>query len=655
MKKHAKKLIAIVLVLMLLVSAVSVSMFSTAAALGEYTPAEGVETRRVYFAMPGFWTNGMTEAQDNAAGVYWWSGTDSPDDAAQDGQGYPGWQMKRDADVENLSYIDVPADVSMVIFNNYIDGGNDSTTYEFKCARMTESASCSDLYQGDSLSYPKEFWDYIYDNYYDSFLEDNDYKITEFGGYADNFRYVEDDDNIAHTVDNMVYVADYDSVSYAINGNKQNDGAFYFYYGNGEFGLWPTKELLTSREGVRFDRNGDAVLDGETTNMFDFITRERTDAYDQTTKKDFVVYGKLDGEYRDFTEAPDEDVTYYPEDPSEEPTVEPATISVDPDFEPDPNKIYFQETGIWRNFKNITVFIYEHGGDELITWGSKKGNMTDEGNGLWSFDFNAKGIMLDNNKQYGLIFTADWSGQSCDIIFDKTCLGDIAYCDNETVENNVDSNRKSNVVKWYKSDPAKYGNPICITSIGNVIGNAFWKGDTAESLLTSFLLSDGADGIRNAVRYNGKSIRQTAFDTGEYLGLSEDEVEALADQIGFDLDSSGYDPYDPTYDPYDPTYYPYEETDTDVVARMILNNIDDPEFTSPENLKALLKEYSVTADEVDESLYYYAWSYDEYKKASELVYDNASLKGDVNNDGVVDVMDAALIQKFAVGKIVSFD
>lgn len=360
-----------------------------------------------------------------------------------------------------------------------------------------------------------------------------------------------------------------------------------------------------------------------------------------------------------------------------EPTVEPTAISVDPDFTPDPNKVYFQVPEYWNNYKNITLFIYEHGGEEVVVWGSKKGNMTDEGNGLWSFDFNAKGYSLSDNTQYGVIFTADWEVQTCDIIFDKTCLGDIAYCPGEKVENNIVSYRKSYLVKWLNADPKSYAPPVCITSIGNVIGEAYWKDETPESLLTVFLTSEGMDGIRNAVRYNGKTLKQTAYDTGAALGLSEAEVDAIADKIGFDLDEEydpygpsydpyepSYDPYDPSYDPYDPSYDPYEPSlpgdNAYEAAQYVKDNMYDPYEVSPAKLKQKFEELDVTPEEVDEALFYSAWDYKLYKQASELVHKADSsymdiLKGDVNNDGVVDVLDATWIQKLIVEKISSFD
>ena len=81
------------------------------------------------------------------------------------------------------------------------------------------------------------------------------------------------------------------------------------------------------------------------------------------------------------------------------------------------NAINFKaDKNLW-SFKTITCYLYEHGGDKLITWGSKKGNMTKNGD-VWSFDLDKAGITFESGKQYGVIFTADWGVQTCDLIMD---------------------------------------------------------------------------------------------------------------------------------------------------------------------------------------------------------------------------------------------
>ncbi len=121
------------------------------------------------------------------------------------------------------------------------------------------------------------------------------------------------------------------------------------------------------------------------------------------------------------------------------------------------SKIYFDANSSgWNNYKTITFYLYSKADGEIITWGSKKGNMKDEGNGIWSFDVSSYPI----GSNYGCIFTADWGMQTCDLILGPDSVGDTAKCTGEQVENNVDSNKKSAVVKWKSG---KYGNPVCVS------------------------------------------------------------------------------------------------------------------------------------------------------------------------------------------------
>ena len=202
------------------------------------------------------------------------------------------------------------------------------------------------------------------------------------------------------------------------------------------------------------------------------------------------------------------------------------------------NSISFKaNTSLWKSIKVVTCYLYEHGGDEIITWGSKKGNMDKGDNDVWTFDFDKKGITIDSSKQYGVIFTADWNVQTCDLIFDPgQCMGKTASLTGDMVENNVDSNKKSYVVQWDGLDPKTVGPPVCITSIGNVIGSAYWNGDTPYKMLLNFIKSDGKDGLANALKFNGKNAQQTLDDTAKALGLGQDDIEKAIKESGKTVD-----------------------------------------------------------------------------------------------------------------------
>lgn len=311
--------------------------------LPEYTPSAGVETRTVMFAMPGSWigeegstTRQTWEKYGSAAGLYWWGGEDNPDEApAAAGHGWPGWKMKKvsEGDIANLYSTLASRKAPNMIFSNFIDGGMDTSYPEYNTSQQTEDLQVEWFGEGDSDYYPKEFWDYLYNNYEEDFLDDPNYQIEEFGDYAKNFFYDDVDSSIYQYIDNMVFVTDYhidpNKVS-PVSGKAGFPGAFYFYYGNGEFGIWPTREMCIEKEGLTVDADGKIVYEGTKKNAETgedeafketvdetngFILRNHTDAYYTDKTRDFVVFGNFTGKYWSDTAAP------------EMPTVEPTTAA----------------------------------------------------------------------------------------------------------------------------------------------------------------------------------------------------------------------------------------------------------------------------------------------------------------------------------------
>lgn len=313
--------------------------------LPEYTPSAGVETRTVMFAMPGSWigeegstTRQTWEKYGSAAGLYWWGGEDNPDEApAANTHGWPGWKMKKvsEGEIENLYSTLASRKAPNMIFSNFIDGGMDTSYPEYNTSQQTEDLQVEWFGEGDSDYYPKEFWDYLYNNYEEDFLDDPNYQIEEFGDYAKNFFYDDVDSSIYQYIDNMVFVTDYhidpNKVS-PVSGKAGFPGAFYFYYGNGEFGIWPTREMCIEKEGLTVDADGKIVYEGTKKNAETgedeafketvdetngFILRNHTDAYYTDKTRDFVVFGNFTGKYWSDTAAP------------EMPTVEPTSAAAD--------------------------------------------------------------------------------------------------------------------------------------------------------------------------------------------------------------------------------------------------------------------------------------------------------------------------------------
>ena len=112
------------------------------------------------------------------------------------------------------------------------------------------------------------------------------------------------------------------------------------------------------------------------------------------------------------------------------------------------SKIYFDaSTTGWNNYSIIMVYCYEpETGDIQIDWAAKKkGGMVNEGNDIWSYDFSAKNITIDPNKQYAIIFNADTGAQTCDLLMDSTCFGDTATCEKDNLIGSISGGQKKRV------------------------------------------------------------------------------------------------------------------------------------------------------------------------------------------------------------------
>lgn len=236
-----KRILSVILAAVLTGSMAAISAISASAILeptGEYTPGEGIETNRYYFYMPQEWYNEHT----TSAGMYWWSGTDAC--GAVDGSGgdlkWPGYKAWASEDVEGLFYMDVPTDVPNVIWNNYVDGGEDTTLPIYTLAVQTVDILCEYYSEGDTELYDNLDDGNFFANAEESLLGDK----AMLGDFADNF-FIEEEEGfgISFTMDNMIYIVDPSlTVENPLNGKLTYGGEWHFYYGDGTYGPYPTKE-----------------------------------------------------------------------------------------------------------------------------------------------------------------------------------------------------------------------------------------------------------------------------------------------------------------------------------------------------------------------------------------------------------------------------
>ena len=342
-----KKILSIALAATLSVSAVATGTISAAAdddgsgavpggygVAGEYTPSdEKIVTQHLMFAMPGAWQTDLTKDPKcgGAAGIYWWSGFDTPDDKF--GHGWPGYKAKQvqEEGVENLWAVDVPTywngdagNATMIIWNNYLDGGTETDPVKnpfYKDSMQTRDFSGQYYSKDDDHDFydklfryvyktqllkagvddvegidikDEDFWekinkaaaDFLEEDYEslsaddkslcaDWVLDEAELDFSEFGDYASNF-WNSDLDNEEHPAedaacfgicfnfDNMVFVVNFDPdkmVESPTSHKISFDGDVYFYYGGGEYGTWPTKELNTRMSGVTGSFTGNFMSD----------------------------------------------------------------------------------------------------------------------------------------------------------------------------------------------------------------------------------------------------------------------------------------------------------------------------------------------------------------------------------------------------------
>ena len=441
-----KKLTSIFLAALLAFSMTAVSFESVSAVVDEngcYAPGDNVEdTRRYYFAMPNSWLNEYTDT----AGVYWWSGTDAC--GAIDGSGgtvtWPGYKAHRDdfvTEYNGVYYIDCPADVCVIIWNNYIDGGTDKDDLVYSKAKQAKDTNVEFCSDGDSDIYGTEWFAEMEESY------NGDKSLL--GEYVDNFFY---DDNygcgFSFVYDNMIYVLNPDKISENFDGKKIYGGDWYFYYGNGQYGTYPTMDGAEENNTLY--------------SLVDPIIIDDPDEPDPTNPTDPTI--------------PD---PVYPDDDE-------GQIHFDvkkSGWDLNTNKKFYCH--IWKYDGSPTS-----SGTDWLLWQSKKEQCSfDADTGIASFDLKKTGHNFDvsDGAVYCVIFSSNTGRQTYNTIMSGACIGDTMYCTGVQVENPEDSERKCSEAVWEN-------NPDCgpekkITSTGNVVGTAFPEGETDATLLARYLVA----------------------------------------------------------------------------------------------------------------------------------------------------------------------
>ena len=86
------------------------------------------------------------------------------------------------------------------------------------------------------------------------------------GDYVDNFFYDEEyDAGFSFVYDNMIYVVDLTKTSENFEGKKTYVGDMYFYFGDGFYGTYPTKEQSEAKGTLKNIADAPATSDQPTT------------------------------------------------------------------------------------------------------------------------------------------------------------------------------------------------------------------------------------------------------------------------------------------------------------------------------------------------------------------------------------------------------
>ncbi len=198
--------------------------------------------------------------------------------------------------------------------------------------------------------------------------------------------------------------------------------------------------------------------------------------------------------------------------------------------------------------ERVFCHIWDVEGDMFFPWQSKREKCTDEdGDGIWTYNLDDYGIVLEDGKIYGCIFSNEKGQQISSLIFDNTVLGDTAYCDGLYTES-------PESIKYYHAywrnqgkELYAFGPQLHITDIGEVFGTYVPKTTTVSDIFSGFIVNY----LENTRLYSGKSDQEIIDDIAAKLELTiNDVISAISETDDYvqwswynsDLDMGEYEP-----------------------------------------------------------------------------------------------------------------
>lgn len=259
--KALKKTLSLVLVACLVASVACVAAVSVSANADDVqhrqlitdvvNSGDKVETNTYYFYVPESWKNEYndyynynpeTKTFDGqggyfAAGLYWWEGPYKPKDNLGDLENeWPGYAVtETDEGQPNIFKAEVPKEAGKIIWNNLVDGGMDPEKPYYSAAWQTQDI-LNDYYLDGKDGYGfYPTWPRVYN-------EDGTVKVDEDG------------EEVREGFDGMIFVSNpKDTVENPVSHRKTFKGAWLYYYGNGEYGIYKTREEAAAKNAVYKD------------------------------------------------------------------------------------------------------------------------------------------------------------------------------------------------------------------------------------------------------------------------------------------------------------------------------------------------------------------------------------------------------------------
>ena len=232
--KALKKTLSLVLAVCILASMACVAAVSASANAGDpvhrklvtdvVNSEDQVDTHTYMFYVPDSWKNEYNDYYDLtpnhfAAGIYWWEGPYNCKDYQGDLENeWPGYAVTETVEGQpNIYVAKVPVTAGKFIWNNLVDGGTDKTKPIYTAAIQ-------------SMDIQHEYYDPNEDGY---------------GFYPDG---------IPEGFDNMIFVCNPKATEENPLTHKFTyKGVWMYYYGNGEYGIYKTREEAVANDGVLKD------------------------------------------------------------------------------------------------------------------------------------------------------------------------------------------------------------------------------------------------------------------------------------------------------------------------------------------------------------------------------------------------------------------